>query len=306
MRKKVSSGLPFKLIAEEVPMADRHGNVTLRPMVRFPSLLQLVHHYLDEHQLGGTLHWHNKQKVDEVWVKIGGDHGGGTFKLCFQLANVLQPNSVKNTVPFLVFSAKDTVENLATAFKPYAEQIASFRREKWQGKNVRVILFGDYEFLCTVYGISGPSGVHPCLFCQSKKADLKKPPAERNKTAAPRNLGNLADDFHRFSEAGARLPQAKQFNNVIRPSLLPVELEDICIPVLHLDLGIFPWMFEAMLADVRKLDCELASHLCGAQLEQTDCQQFIEASTRTQELAEKSQVLSLAEREAQVIQGQVG
>ena len=29
MRKKVSSGLPFKLIAEEVPIADRHGNVTL-------------------------------------------------------------------------------------------------------------------------------------------------------------------------------------------------------------------------------------------------------------------------------------
>ena len=65
-------------------------------------------------------------------------------------------------------------------------------------------------------------------------------------------------------------------------------------------------MFEAMLANVQKLDCELASHLCGAQLEQTDCQQFIEASTRTQDLAEKPQVLSLAEREAQVIQGQVG
>ena len=65
-------------------------------------------------------------------------------------------------------------------------------------------------------------------------------------------------------------------------------------------------MFEAMLAHVRKLDCELASHLCGAQLEQNDRQQFIEASSRSQELAEKSQVLSQAEHEAQVIQGQVG
>ena len=30
---------------------------------------------------------------DQIWVKIGGDHGGDSFKLCLQIANVKSPNS---------------------------------------------------------------------------------------------------------------------------------------------------------------------------------------------------------------------
>ena len=33
---------------------------------------------------------------------------------------------------------------------------------------------------------------------------------------------------------------------------------DACIPALHLDLGIFPYLYAALLADARDLDIKLA------------------------------------------------
>ena len=42
--------------------------------------------------------WHDGMiPQDEIWVKIGGDKGGGSFKMSFQICNVSHPNSVENT-----------------------------------------------------------------------------------------------------------------------------------------------------------------------------------------------------------------
>ena len=116
-----------------------------------------------------------------------------------------------------------------------------------------MILFGDYELLCSSYGLSGASGVRPCLFCLSPKSTFQEPKSERP-THEARTLLGLAEDYKRFCEDGARIRRAKEFNNVIRPALLLVPIEDVCILALHLDLGIYPWMFEAMLADLQSLD----------------------------------------------------
>ena len=40
---------------------------------------------------------------DEVWIKLGGDKGGGTFKMCFQPLNVMWPNSPENTLVFFPY-----------------------------------------------------------------------------------------------------------------------------------------------------------------------------------------------------------
>ena len=70
----------------------------------------------------GKLTWHEGYiPPSEVWLKIGGDKGGGTFKMNFQIVNVATPNSVYTT---------------------------------------KVFLCGDYEFLSKMmYGISGASGM---------------------------------------------------------------------------------------------------------------------------------------------------
>ena len=95
---------------------------------------------------------------DEIQVKIGGDHGGGSFKMAYQIANVERPNAANNTVAFCLFEAKEYKENLVTALTKFAEQINELRETKWRGKRICVFMMGDYKFLCSVYGLSGASG----------------------------------------------------------------------------------------------------------------------------------------------------
>lgn len=104
------------------------GEVQCAPMIACSNLVKLVHHYLDKYDKFSLLTWHNNPlPVDEILVKIGGDHGGNAFKMSFQVANLENPNSTKNTIPFWVFNAKDTPANLATVLSPFASHIKSGR-----------------------------------------------------------------------------------------------------------------------------------------------------------------------------------
>ena len=49
---------------------------------------------------------------NEIWVKIGGNKGGGSFKIVFEIANLGNPNATANTVIFTMFEASDTPDNL--------------------------------------------------------------------------------------------------------------------------------------------------------------------------------------------------
>ena len=174
MRQQAKTALPTELIAEEVPLADKSGSISLKPMVRFPSIPERVLHYITQHKRVESLCWHTEKSQAEVWIKLGGDHGGGSFKLSFQLGNTHHPNLVKNPVPFLIFAAKDTAANLATTFLPYSDQVMALQRQKWEGRTIHVLMFGDYGFLCTCYGLSGPSGNRPCLFCLTTKSAFQE------------------------------------------------------------------------------------------------------------------------------------
>ena len=50
---------------------------------------------------------HSFLKDKEVHIKIGGDDGGGSFKLSYQIGNVSHPNSTDNTLVFSIFEPKD-------------------------------------------------------------------------------------------------------------------------------------------------------------------------------------------------------
>ena len=68
---------------------------------------------------------------DEIWVKIGGEKGQGSMKMSFQLCNVPNPNSCKNSVIFSIFEASDTATNLNIALYQFRPQINSLC-----GKNI--------------------------------------------------------------------------------------------------------------------------------------------------------------------------
>lgn len=81
----------------------------------------------------GRLTWHDGLiPSDEVWIKIGGDKGGGSFKMSLQLANIAHPNSINNTFVFACFEANDSVTNLHVGLDNYKHQIEAIKALKWQ------------------------------------------------------------------------------------------------------------------------------------------------------------------------------
>lgn len=84
-----------------------------------------------------NLTWHDGViPADEIWVKIGGDKGGGSFKMNFQICNVKNPNSKTNTCIFCAFLAYDSVTNLHVALDRYHDQINDLQAMKWRYENI--------------------------------------------------------------------------------------------------------------------------------------------------------------------------
>ena len=108
---------------------------------------------------------------DEIWVKLGGDKGGGSFKMFLQLVNTSHPNSIKNTFVFSVFEGHSN--QLPSSFGALqvtgsisSNSVLEVKQKLYLNmtdkcnmeKKIRVFVFGDSEFLGKSYGISGASG----------------------------------------------------------------------------------------------------------------------------------------------------
>ena len=139
------------------------------------------------------------------------------------------------------------------------------------GKSIQCII-GDYELLCVLRGCLAPvEDVHVsrprrrCSFVESLKVD-----------------------HERFTENGACLERAKERNNATRPSLIPIAQDWVCIPALHLDLGMYSWMLDAFLADSRALDVQLTLHLGETGLAESDSALFTEAASISTKISNMS------------------
>ena len=146
-----------------------------------------------------------------------------------------------------------------TCTSKYSQQIRDLMSERWHQKSIRVFLFGDYEFQRNNSGLSGPCGARPCLHCHNMKNYFDM---EHNKKQldeqAPKTLQTLQTDHKRFVDARSWLSQAKLFNNAVRPLILPIEIVNAVLPALHLDLGIFAWLFDHMEMELQQLDLQVA------------------------------------------------
>ena len=97
--------------------------------------------------------------VRPLWIKLGGDHGGGSFKFVLQIVNVQRPNSLLNTIPICIFEAQDTPSNLETALGVYRDEVRDLQTTAtWKNKSFKLFFFGDYEYQTKAYGLSGSSG----------------------------------------------------------------------------------------------------------------------------------------------------
>jgi hypothetical protein len=92
------------------------------PLAFISDLKSLIFHLLEEKDRLKQLTWHNGLiPSDEIWIKIGGDKGGSSFKASLQVVNVDKPNSVKNSCVFAIFEAPDSYTNLHIALDRYRE-----------------------------------------------------------------------------------------------------------------------------------------------------------------------------------------
>ena len=113
VRSVVKDWVGTGLYSEELPatfIKDNKVTIKLKPWCYIFNLVGYVIHYLDS--LKENLLVDSFIPSDKIFLKIGGDHGGGSFKMSFQVANVENPNKPENTVAFSVLEAKDYKSNL--------------------------------------------------------------------------------------------------------------------------------------------------------------------------------------------------
>ena len=237
-------------------LAEKHV-----PVVHVPDLCAFVKERLNNYEEQHKLVWKEGMPENEVWIKIGGDHGGSSFKLCLQVCNVEKPNSKENTVAFCCMPAKDLYPNLESLASLYADEIFKLQHEIWNNKKIRVFLFGDYAFLASLYGISGARGKHFCLWYQLHYEDIQIPLGIRGK-ARRRKLRNMIKDNEKFVNNGkGNRALAGNFNNVIHKPLWNIALTHACPPYLHILLGIVKKHHDMFEQEIHQIDVELAERV---------------------------------------------
>ena len=170
------------------------------PVAYITLLPTFVTDLLDKYSETGQLVW-NGIPTNEIWVKVGADHGQGSLKMALQVANTNSPNSKNNTVLCSLFKGKDDRENVQRIFSEYSTQIDELRNMTWNNKKIRVFMFGDYDFLTKMFGLSGAKGLHPCLWCDTTNQNMQKPPHQQ-KEVEGRRLKTLKLDYRWFMKSG--------------------------------------------------------------------------------------------------------
>ncbi|XP_066926725.1 uncharacterized protein [Clytia hemisphaerica] len=112
-QRKVSREWAGELFAVEMSpflfeKKDRKGqyHILSAPWSHVKNLPSFVVDYVDKLDNENQL-IHHPQMNQEIHVKLGGDHGGKSFKGVMQVCNTSKPNSQDNTVIFSYFEAKD-------------------------------------------------------------------------------------------------------------------------------------------------------------------------------------------------------
>ena len=72
---------------------EQKKDLTPRPVASITNARSFIANVSDKHDKQGHLTWHDGAiPDDEIWLKIGGDHRGGSFKLMLQIANLNNAN----------------------------------------------------------------------------------------------------------------------------------------------------------------------------------------------------------------------
>ncbi|XP_072030449.1 uncharacterized protein [Amphiura filiformis] len=230
---------------------EKDEHVTkLAPIVFIPNLEDHIMKTLDELERLDHLVW-DGIPAEQIWIKIGGDKGGGTTKFYYQIVNVSKNNSKFNTTAFCVYAADETVANMHTALDQYVTQISNLQHSEWRGKKIVLWLSGDYEILRKLLGLQGAAATCPCILCLQDKHNLaSKQPAQQ------RTLEMIKNDFDTV-ESNNYTSQSKRENHSVshRPFFdIPLDKVRTCLPPsLHISLGLWGKFYQNLERDITEL-----------------------------------------------------
>ncbi|KAL5515053.1 hypothetical protein EMCRGX_G000170 [Ephydatia muelleri] len=146
-RKAVGENLKGELAPFSFSLPSGGEEFRGAPLVFIPDLILKVAELLEENDRASRLAWHNGViPASEMWIKLGGDKGGGTFKMNFQIVNVAAPNSVNNTCVFCCFEADDSYTNLHIALERYKEQVEHLQGMTWRIIYILALLNPQQEY----------------------------------------------------------------------------------------------------------------------------------------------------------------
>ena len=236
------------------------------PVATITDIHQHVTELLDQYDKENQLTWHNSTiPKNEVWVKLGGDHGGGTYKLMLQIAILQKPNSKRNTCLLAIAECKDTPDNLRQIIGPYKHQITELETKQWRDENICLFWFGDYEFLLKCFGVLGAQANHPCLFCTASRAQIQTPPQFNEGNITSRSLRQIRTDYRKYRHLGKNKKRAKRCRNVVRKPLIDFEpSEQVAPPYLHVLLVVVKKHHYLLEKECHSLDKLIANSLACA------------------------------------------
>ena len=182
---------------------------------------------------------------DELWIKIGVDKGGHYNKVSFQPMNAPLHNSVKNTYTMGMYEGEESYEEMKAAFGGFDASLFEITQLglELQGKVLRVKFFlcADMKALQAMLGLS-QGGSFFCPYCEACDLHLSHR-GQHQRKGPSRTIEGLLSNLASFREAGGSLEsrsKANKYKNVIfDPLFTSIPIENVAIPILHIDLGVF-------------------------------------------------------------------
>ena len=142
---------------------------------------------------------------------------------------------------------KDCKSNLVLCLERFKLHISQFSKVNWEGRIFRMFLFGDYEFLCNMFGLSGARGCHSCLWCNITSDMLCVPRLTRINMLQLPSLESLEYNLNVFqNKYNSNLKKAKFARNVVADVFFKVPLEQVCLPGLHITPGVLLNLLNAL------------------------------------------------------------
>ena len=99
--------------------------------------IALLCQHLESLKQRSLLTWHKREDgfglpENEIWVKLGGDKGGGSFKFAMQVVNQPCPNSADYTVVLACLEAEDNLPNLHIALDSLQPIVSELQGMSWR------------------------------------------------------------------------------------------------------------------------------------------------------------------------------